>query len=44
MGDQRNIFTINSMKNICNLLGLKIKLIEKKIFKRELLFVITKKI
>ena len=43
MGDQRNIFTINSMKNICNLLGLKIKLIEKKIFKRELLFVITKK-
>ena len=43
MGDQRNIFTINSMKNICNILGLKIKLIDKKIFKREILFIIKKK-
>ena len=33
MGDQRNIFTINSMKNICNLLGLKIKLMKKKFLK-----------
>ena len=43
MGDQTNILTINSMKNICSLIGFRIINIEKKIFEREILFTITKK-
>ena len=42
MGDQRSIITVNSMKNLCKLSGFKIIKIEKRVFKREILFVITK--
>lgn len=42
LGDQKNIFNINSMKRISMMSGLQVVNIEKKKFKREILFTIKK--
>ena len=42
LGDQKNIFNINSMKRISIMSGFKVVNIEKKKFKREILFTIKK--